>query len=153
MPKFIADKMLGRLAKWLRFMGFDVIEAKREGDEDLHVLALQEERVILTRDRILAQAIASDCSLLIPHESLDDQIRFVVHALEISAESVSEQILTRCSSCNTLLVARHLSEVEERVPDYPRRHKSRFWECSTCHRVFWEGTHYDRIQKVIRGLL
>lgn len=98
--KFIADVMLGRLAKRLRLLGFDVLYDRTFDDNQLIRLSLSQDRIILTRDSALAQRPLAARHLLINSQQLDEQVRQVFSDLPLDAESPAP---TRCSQCNGLL--------------------------------------------------
>ena len=144
--RFIADAMLGKLAKWMRLLGYDVVYEKKINDDLLVQRALAGQRVILTRDShlILPQWLPKPNRILIEHDHLPEQLRQVVREFNLS---VKDYLFTRCALCNSLLLPASPHKIEGIVPDYVRRTQSRFSECPTCRRIYWGGTHRDRIQE------
>src|SRR5215470_10231712 len=100
-PTFIADVMVGRLARWLRILGFDVLYSNRFNDDEIIRLAGAENRIVLTRDRGMKPRLAVDSLIFIEHDDLDPQIAQVL-------QKVGPQPLrpfSRCLECNELLVS------------------------------------------------
>jgi uncharacterized protein len=139
--RFVADVMLGKLARWLRALGHDTVYLRDAPDGRLLGLALREQRRLLTRDAGLA-ARAGPAGLLIRAEDVDAQLREVTEAYGLASRAP----LSRCLECNGTLAAREAAEVADRVPPYVRATQTQFWECEGCRRVFWAGTH-------VRGIL
>lgn len=131
--------MLGTLAKWLRFMGYDTAYPGPLDDTELLALAQREGRVLLTRDKELAGRSAR--ALRVHSDDLEEQIREVASALDLKLI----EPLSRCSLCNTPLVAARLEEVGDLVPEGVRARHASFWQCPTCHRVYWQGSHWDKM--------
>lgn len=143
--RFMADAMVGKLAKWLRILGYDVAYERKIDDRRLIERALAEDRLIMTRDEHLVRR-KFDPKLrfiFIRYDHLPDQLRQVVLELGLS---VSAGLLTRCTACNGPIFPVPAEAVAGRVPPYVRRTQSRFSRCPECHRIYWYGTHPERIQ-------
>jgi hypothetical protein len=134
--RFVADVMLGKLARWLRALGYDTLYFRDATDSRLLGIALRERRQLLTRDAALA-ARAGATGLLVRAEELDAQLREVTAACGLTSRAP----LSRCLECNGLLTPREPGEVRDRVPPYTLATQSEFWECQGCRRVFWAGSH------------
>ncbi len=130
--------MLGRLARWLRFAGFDVLFAAGAPDDWLADTARAEGRWLLTRDRLLA-ARAGPRVLLLRTGSLDGQVSEVRSRLVLPVEP--ERFFTRCSECNGLLRPAPRDEVETLVPPFVAVHAPAFKRCASCGRIYWPGSH------------
>jgi hypothetical protein len=146
--KLLADSMLGSLGRWLRLMGYDTAIAQREPDTELVRRARVEERVILTRDHALARRVAVH-TLLIEHDSLQDQLTQVVQALNLH----SPQPGTRCPRCNEPLQAATPTDVAGDVPPYVLQTQTSFHRCPACRRVYWRGTHWQGIAGKLARLI
>ncbi len=146
-PRFVADAMLGRLAKWLRMMGYDV--TFRADVDDVEVLrhARAEGRLLLTRDRLLARR-AGSLGVLLVSQRLEEQLR------ELAERGVIQGPLatTRCPLCNTVLVALSRAAARDRVPPYVYQTQDAFYECPECQRVYWPGTHWQNVQATWQAL-
>jgi uncharacterized protein with PIN domain len=144
--KFLCDAMLGGLAKWLRAAGYDTYYA-REGtdtsDRFLVRMALDEERVLLTSDGgFLERKPVRDkrvSLLVLPHLPVEDQLRLVAGSFDL------ERRPSRCMECNGELGVVPPDAVAGQVPPAVIRHHERFFRCQRCGRVFWHGSHWERI--------
>jgi len=144
--KFLCDAMLGGLAKWLRAAGYDTYYA-REGtdisDRFLTQKALEEGRVLLTSDGgFLERKPVREGSvgfLRVPHLPLEEQLRLVVDRYDLDRRQ------SRCMECNGELEVVPPGAVVGRVPDGVIRDHEEFFRCKGCDRVFWHGSHWERI--------
>ncbi len=142
--KLLCDHMLGTLAKWLRFMGYDTAYPGPLDDTALLAYAEREDRVLLTRDKELASR--SPKALRVHSDDLEEQVREVASALGLNVVDP----LSRCSVCNAVLAAVPLDAVRELVPEGVRARHQAFWQCPTCHRVYWQGSHWDKMVARLR---
>jgi uncharacterized protein with PIN domain len=147
-PRFVADVMLGRLARWLRALGYDTLYLRDALDRRLLAVALADRRRLLTRDAALARR-AREAGLLVRAEELDAQIREVTVACGLAGG----RALSRCLECNGLLAAAIPESVRERVPPYTFATRREFWTCTGCRRVFWAGTHVAGIRRRLEPYL
>jgi uncharacterized protein with PIN domain len=150
LPRFFADAMLGRLARWLRLLGFDVEYEAHIADGELVRRAVEEGRTILTRDRALPVEWRVSNVFVVAAELPFEQLREVVVAFGLREAS---RPFTRCNRCNTPLVAATKSEVEGRVPARVLASHDRFERCTRCERVYWAGSHTSRMEALLAGLL
>jgi uncharacterized protein len=135
--KFIADAMLGSLAKRLRLLGFDVLYDQAYDDNEILRLALEQGRVILTRDVGLAARPLAGNHVFIMSDHANDQVRQVLDAFSLTVA----ETLTRCSVCNETLSPLDRNEARDRVPEHVQMTMTQFFECKGCGRVYWEGSH------------
>ncbi|MHB0875096.1 MAG: Mut7-C RNAse domain-containing protein [Anaerolineae bacterium] len=142
---FIADAMLGRLAKWLRLAGCDVLYDARMDDAELVRLARQSGRVLLTRDRPLAARRGLKV-LLIESERVEEQLPQV-----LSAHPNACGAQPRCSRCNGELALVGRYDVEGDVPAYVWVTQERYQRCRGCGRVYWPGSHWRGIREALCG--
>jgi len=142
---FIADVMVGKLARWLRVLGFDVLYSNAYEDDELIRIAEAEDRVILTRDtRLAARRMKARC-VLIASDHYREQLQQVIRTFDLKDFNT----LSRCIECNALLREVDKEEVFERVPPFVYLTQQRFAVCPSCHRVYWHGTHVAEILKRI----
>ena len=146
--KFAADRMLGKLAKWLRIMGQDVIYGPHLTGYGLIRVARQENRLILTRDGRLKQKQPPEF-LFVESDHFRDQLRQVVMAYGLDPLA---QAFTRCAQCNSLLEARAKQSVEGQVPPYVLSTQERFFGCPRCRRVYWPATHHEKMLAELRQI-
>jgi uncharacterized protein with PIN domain len=144
MAKFIADVMVGRLARWLRIMGVDVSYSNTYEDDEILRIAESENRIVLTRDVALAARRRDSC-LFIEDDHYKEQIRQVVRAFDLR----DFKFFSRCPECNVLLEDINKEAVFEKVPPYVYLTQERFATCPSCGRVYWRGTHTDEMLKRI----
>jgi uncharacterized protein len=148
---FIVDSMLGRLTRWLRVTGCDTEYFREIGDAELAERAWQSGRLILTRDTLLVRRRGvRDNSFLVEGDHFRDQLRQVVRAFAIDPFAL---FLTRCLECNAPLGELTRSEAEGRVPPYVFATQDRFRSCPACGRLYWGGTHRERMLEELKGIL
>lgn len=144
--KLAADRMLMRLARWLRLLGADVITDPSLTDAELLRVARTDDRILITRDKRLRTA--SDV-IFIESNSFRDQLREVILRLGLDARAIA---FTRCSQCNHLLVPVARELVGRRVPPYVFASHDRFSECEGCGRIYWPETHPARIRALLDSI-
>lgn len=151
-PRFICDRMLGSLCRWLRFLGFDAVYPADVNDEKIDELAHDGSRILLTRDRSLAKNARSR-TLCIMSQDRDEQLREVDGEFNIIGYSVERKLLlSRCSICNHLLNVISKDEIKGRVPSGVYEHQNSYWFCPGCNKYYWPGTHYMKILNKIETL-
>jgi uncharacterized protein with PIN domain len=143
--KFAADRMLGRLVKWLRVLGCDVIYGPHLTGYGLIRAARAEERMILTRDRRLKQK-QPPAFIMIASDDYREQLRQVVRECRLD---VGAALFTRCLKCNSLLQARAKEAVANLVPPYVFSTEERFSWCPYCQRSYWPGTHQQKMFELL----
>lgn len=146
--RFACDAMLGRLARWLRFAGFDTTFLPDTPDPAVAGEARAEGRWLLTRDRRLAAA-AGPRVVLLRTRTVGEQVAELRVRLPLAA--CPERFLTRCSCCNDALVEVSREAVRNRVPPFVAMRASRFFSCPGCGRVYWPGTHPQRITRTLEA--
>jgi uncharacterized protein with PIN domain len=146
--KFGADKMLGRLAKWLRVIGQDVTYGPHLSGNGLIREARKEGRLILTRDRSIAKKNPPDY-LLIQSDKFREQLKQVIDACQLDPW---KEPFTRCIECNTALAPLAKDRVENRVPPYVFATQEKFSFCSKCQRIYWPATHQQKMLEELKSL-
>jgi len=146
-PRLVADVMLGRLAKWLRLLGYDTRYDNSARDLALLRIAQAESRVLLTRDWALSRQRGVR-SIWLASQHLADQVKQV--RAEIGPPP--EGAFTRCAVCNVRLAPIDKAAVESRVPPYVFQTQDAFFTCARCGRVYWSATHVERMKSLIRML-
>lgn len=141
-PRFVVDTMLGRLARWLRAMGYDTLYLGPADDRRLLQLASSEDRILLTRDGKLAR-LAGALGCLIRADQLDRQLAEAVEKLSLAPQNSAW--LSRCLECNALLEPRPKATLNGLVPEYVFATQSEFTGCPGCGKIYWAGSHADRM--------
>ncbi len=144
--KFILDEHLGKLAKYLRLCGFDTLLSTGYHDNEIVRMSANEKRIILTRDKQLLKN------------------RLITHGYWIRSVNINEQIVevfrrfdlknmvtpfSRCLECNTLLIEVSKDDIQERLLPGTRKYFQNFRKCPGCDRIYWEGSHYERMKELI----
>jgi len=144
--RFVADVMVGKLARWLRVLGFDVAYSNKYADDEIIQIAAAETRIILTRDTGLAARRHNSQCLLIESGNYEEQIQQVLRSLDLKDFNV----FSRCLECNNPLEDVDKEAVFEKIPPYIYLTQDRFARCSSCGRIYWHGTHAEKMLKQIR---
>lgn len=150
MQRFVADRMLGKLAKWLRVLGYDVVYLKKAQEEEV-LKKLQEGRTLLTRDRRARSWQEKGEIFMVYDNDPRIQLREVVKGLRL--QDFDDAILSRCLNCNKPLETVKKEEVREEVPDYVYQKEKEFHRCSDCGKVYWHGSHALRMRQQLREIL
>jgi uncharacterized protein with PIN domain len=148
--RFIADAMLGRLARWLRVMGYDTVYDAHIDDAELVLRAEREGRVLLTRDTILHRERQPRSCLVVESDSPLKQLGHVVQAFGLDW---SKGLFTRCTRCNAILSRASGAEVGDNVPPRVLREQYRFARCTECGCIYWDGSHTRRMRDTLRRTL
>lgn len=148
--RFLADVMLGRLARWLRLLGFDTLYYTDISDNRLLRVAKEEGRFILTRDTRIVRIKGIKDFLLIRANDSFSQLLEVIDTLKLT----HFKLLSRCVTCNGMLkriLDKH--EIEDSVPEFVFLHFNLFLKCSDCGKVYWEGTHPKKFREKLAEVL
>ena len=152
--RFIVDHNVGKLAKWLRVMGYDTLFFNGSNDSRMIATALAEERVILTRDtQIMQRRVVTKGQLkaiLIKSDRPELQMHQVIETLNLDCQF---RPFTICLECNQTLVVRSKEQVKDLVPPYVFRTQSQYMECPTCHRIYWRGTHWQAMTERLKQFM
>ncbi len=150
-PRFIVDINVGKLARWLRMLGFDATLFGHGEDFRLIKQALAEGRVLVTKDsRLMQRRVITTGrlrSVLVNGDRPEEQMRQVITRLGLEGPF---RPFTRCLEDNHLLLERRPDEVADLVPAYVRQTQTRFRQCPACKRVYWPGTHWQAMLEKLR---
>jgi uncharacterized protein with PIN domain len=141
--RFVADVMVGKLARWLRVLGFDVAYSNKFSDKEIIQIADTENRIILTRDTGLAARRHDSSCLLIESGNYKQQLQQVLRSLDLKDFNVFSRFL----ECNTLLEDADKESIFDEVPPYVYLTQDRFARCPRCGRLYWHGTHAEEMLK------
>jgi hypothetical protein len=144
--RFIADVHLGRLASYLRILGFDTLYSREWSDEELVDVAVRERRIMLTRDRGLLKRAALDHGYLVRRTEPKAQLVEVIERFDLAR---SLRPFTRCPVCNGTVKPVEKAEVAARLPPRTAQHHQEFWRCEQCGHLYWRGAHFRSLQGLV----
>jgi uncharacterized protein with PIN domain len=147
--KFLADGMLGKLARWLRMLGHDVVYSNELNDSELLEAGKNEKRVLLTKDLELYQrAVARGTeSFYLEGEDAADQLAEL--GQRYSLILVIEMEKSHCPVCNTKLKATPKDQLSEGLEKNTLTYYEKFWKCPNCGQVYWQGAHWKQINNTL----
>ncbi len=148
-PRFVVDVNIGRLARQLRLLGFDVWWSGDADDETLVDISLTQRRILLTRDRALLKRRIVTHGVFVHSDDPEEQTLEVIRRLDLSERLAP---FTRCLVCNGELVAVRKEEVIDRLEPLTRRYYTDFSRCADCGRIYWPGSHHDRMLHLVERL-
>jgi uncharacterized protein with PIN domain len=149
-PRFVADAHLGGLAHMLRMLGFDTLYDNHFHDEAIVAIAERDGRIVLTRDRELLKRRAVTHGCYVHALKSEQQLREIVERLDLARGA---RPFTLCLHCNVPLRPIDKASVLDRLPPKVREHHERFSTCDGCGRVYWEGSHWRNMRRLLDGLL
>jgi uncharacterized protein with PIN domain len=145
-PRFVADVHLGTLARFLRLLGFDTRYSNGLDDAELAAITVREKRILLTRDVGLLKRKAVVRGRWLRARDPEQQVSEIVEALHLKR---AFRPFTRCMTCNGDLVAIARTDVTGLVPPRVYRRFRSFKQCRECHRIYWRGTHFLRLRRLV----
>lgn len=148
--RFVLDMHLGRLAAYLRMLGFDSLYWNQARDEHLANISHDDKRILLTRDRGLLKRNAVTYGYCVRSTNPRDQLKEIVCRFELSEQI---QPFKRCMRCNGILEAVEKQEVLGRLPAGVRKSQDDFRICPECGRVYWRGSHFERMERLVSRVL
>jgi len=149
--KFVADCMLGRLAKWLKILGFDVLFFSKAEDKDLVELSRREGRILLTRDSgLIEKSKKRQNRLFVASDDWQDQVVQVLDEYGLWDEVRPN---SRCIECNRAVKPLAKARARNLVTPYVLERAESFALCPACGRVFWQGSHFGDMERKIEAIL
>lgn len=145
MDKFIADVHLGKVARYLRLLGFDTVYKNSYTKYELRSIARSENRTLLTKNLLFLKDTNLHCCIITTDDSLL-QLRQVVNEYQLKE---SFQPFSRCRVCNDILETVAKETIENKIEENTSRYYHEFWQCAGCKRVYWKGAHYKRMMRLI----
>lgn len=144
--RFLVDSMLGKLARWLRILGYDTTYGAELDDTDLLRIASEEARVLVTRDKgLYRRAIGENLEThFLEPGSLSDCLDSLYYRYGINLNL--QTISPRCSLCNRPLDVASRDIVIKTVPAGIQPTHSEFWHCPNCEKTYWQGTHWENMR-------
>lgn len=148
-PRFLADRTLGRLAKWLRILGYDTAYLPQLTPDGLVREGRRQGRIILTRNTHLVRRKDVPPLVFVQSDHFREQLK---HVVEVCHLDPAQRLLTRCIPCNEVLVEVEKDAVRDLVPAYVWSTQEVFCRCPRCQRLYWGATHRDHILEELRRL-
>jgi uncharacterized protein with PIN domain len=146
--KFIADRNLGKLTKWLRILGYDTVFYRENIDREFLRAGAKEKRIVLTRRRDMAQRNFTGRMVIIYHDRVYDQLQELRE--KASLDLNPRNLFTICLECNQPLQTISKENTAEKVPPYVFQTQDTFLTCPECGKIYWPGTHKDNILRLIK---
>jgi len=145
---FLVDAMLGNIAKKLQLFGFDSEYFSDIDDSKLIKKAKNENRTIISRDRLLIARAKKNkiSSIYITKENEVDQFLEILAITHLQLDEISGNI-ARCTKCNSPTSQINKSKIENKVPQGVLEYNDKFWKCDRCDQIYWEGTHIKKLQE------
>lgn len=148
-PCFLVDRMLGRLAKWLRILGYDTAYLPQLSPQGLMREGRHQRRIILTRDTRFLRQKDAPAFIFVRDDHFRKQLQQVADACHLDP---LRMLLTRCSECNQLLEIVDKETVWALVPEYVWQTQDEFHRCPACHRLYWGATHKEHVLDELRQM-
>ena len=150
LPTLIADAHLGRLAKYLRLLGYDTAFERDIADRRMLYRASSEKRMLLSRDRALVEIALETglAAILVQSSSSREQLQEVLARI---GDTAGAQPFSRCLECNGDVVSVPKVEIRGQVPEPVFQDFDEYFRCGQCKRVYWKGSHYDRMREFIEA--
>lgn len=148
--RFILDVHLGRLAKYLRVCGFDTYLNSNYTDPEIVDIAEKEKRIILTRDRGILKYNRVTHGYWIRSQNHKEQLKEVLTRFDLRNQI---RFFTRCTICNIYLEEVRKEDIEDRLREKTRRYYTEFKRCPSCNRIFWGGSHYEKMTALITRII
>jgi uncharacterized protein len=147
--KFLADGMLGGLARWLRMMGNDVLYSTELSDNELLSLSKAEGRVLLTRDfELYKRAISRGLeTFYVEGKRESDRLAEVTQRYGLSLDIDMDK--SHCPLCNTPIKPASKEELKDKLQPNTYQYYNQFWHCPNCGQIYWQGAHWKQISKTI----
>jgi uncharacterized protein len=147
--KFLADGMLGKLTRWLRMMGQDVVYSVKLGDDELLYLAKNESRALLTRDfELYKRAIARGSDAFYVDDRTESG-RLAKVAKRYGVQLEIDMDKSHCPLCNTPLKAASKEQLKDKLEKNTYTYYDAFWRCPNCGQIYWQGAHWKQIQQML----
>ena len=148
--KFLVTKELGKLAKWLRILGFDTCYSISSQKSHIIISSLREGRIILTKNKRIGSRVGV-CFVHIKDDFIKEQLQQIIRELKLVINK--DKFFRRCVLCNKELKIIEKDKVEDKVPEYVYSTQEIFHECCVCKRIYWKGTHWGNVEEILTEVL
>lgn len=146
-PRFVLDVHLGKLATYLRLLGFDALYRNDYDDDELAQISSEEKRILLTQDRGLLKRSKVTYGYSVRSDNPEEQTVEVLQRFDLQNEIAP---LQRCPRCNGELESVEKTAIEDQLPHYTRLSYNEFSQCQNCQQIYWKGAHYKRLQGLLK---
>ena len=147
--RFVLDTHLGRLAAYLRLFGFDTLYRNDYSDKTLAEISANEHRILLTRDKQLLMRKQITHGYYVRTTQPRKQLVEIFQRFDLHK---SQQPFIRCMHCNGDIRPVPKEEIESRLLPHTKTWHHEFWQCSQCHKIYWKGSHYQRLQQIVAAI-
>ncbi|MCE4613222.1 MAG: Mut7-C RNAse domain-containing protein [Desulfurococcales archaeon] len=149
--RFVADTMMGEVARWLRLLGYDVVYSRHFTDDEILRLASSTGRIIITRDKRLHRKAVKMGLRSVYVEAVESAAhRLAEISVKSGIEIAADPSKSRCPECNGELFKSDKERVLNKIPPGARNAYDTFYVCSRCGKVYWEGSHWKNIRRIVR---
>jgi uncharacterized protein with PIN domain len=148
-PSFVLDVHLGKLARYLRMMGFDSIYRNDFSDRELVTISCREKRILLTRDIGVLKYGCLKHGYWIRTTVVLEQVKEVVSYYNLCPSVLPFSL---CMECNSPLLEVSKVQIEEKIPPLTRMYYDSFSQCVNCKKVYWRGSHYNRMYNLLKQI-
>jgi uncharacterized protein len=148
-PKFVSDVHLGRLTKYLRMMGLDVLYNNNFDDDEIVRISLKEKRAILTKDRGILKRSEVSHGYWVRSTKVEEQVKEILERFDLQKE-IKE--FSRCIECNKPLKPVKKELIISQLPPKVAQSQNKFMRCPSCKKIYWKGSHYQRMFSFIKRL-
>jgi len=148
--KFLVTRELGRLAKWLRILGFDAEVEHSSINSCMIIASLRDNRIILTRKKSIG-ARRGLRFVYLKSDFFKSQLAQVIEELGLVLDN--KKFFSRCVLCNKLLTIIEKDKIRNKVPEYVLKTQEVFYECASCRRIYWKGTHWGNAEELVNKIL
>ncbi|UCD15687.1 MAG: hypothetical protein JSV34_01155 [Candidatus Omnitrophota bacterium] len=146
--KFILTRELGKLTRWLRILGYDSIYYREDNISSLVIESLRDNRIIVTRTKKLDDLKTK--IVVIESSQIEEQLKEIKHKLNLVIDE--SKMFTRCTVCNEPLFSIKKKDFKKDIPEYVYKTQEVFMQCKRCERIYWQGSHWGNVRKIIKAL-
>ena len=149
-PRFIIDANLGRLARYLRLLGFDTLYRNNYHDQEIAHIAQRDRRIVLTRDRALLQHKLITHGYFVRSDKPREQVKEILARLDLYDQA---RPFTRCMRCNGEMEDVEKHAVDHQLQPRTRQYYDRFRRCTACGQAYWKGSHFEKMERLCEEFL
>ena len=149
-PKFILDVNLGKLAKYMRMLGFDTLYANDYEDSGIAAISLSERRLIITRDKSLLKRKSVTHGYWVRSQYPKQQAAEVIHRFDLRSRI---KPFSRCTVCNGMVGSVPKDDIVEKLDPKTKKYFEEFFQCGSCGKIYWKGSHFDKMNIFINSLI